>query len=63
MKKFGIGTGVIQTDQGGKLACSNSLCETMLKDFESFVEPTSADSPAQNGGAKIYNNSKLFSIR
>jgi hypothetical protein len=63
MKKFGIGTGVIQTDQGSKLACSNSLCETMLKDFGSFVEPTSADIPSQNGGGKIYNNTLAVKVQ
>jgi hypothetical protein len=51
MKKFGIGTGVIRTNQGGKLARSDSFWETMLKIFGYVVESTGADSPSQNGGA------------
>jgi hypothetical protein len=63
MKKFSIGTGVIQTDQGGKLSCSNFFCETMLKDFGYVVKPTGADSPSPNGGAKIYNNTLAVQVQ
>ncbi len=56
LRKFGIGTGVIRTDQGRKLARSDSFCETMLNEFGYVVEPTGADSPSQNGGAESYNN-------
>jgi hypothetical protein len=63
MKKFSIGTGVIRTDQGSKLACSGSFCETMLKDFGYGVEPTGADGPSQNGGAEIYNSMLTVKVR
>ena len=59
MLKYGTGNGIILTDQGGKLAQSHAFCETMLKDFGYVVECTGADSPSQNGGTKIYNNSTL----
>jgi hypothetical protein len=53
MKKFGIGNGVIRTDQGGELARSAAYRELMLNTFGYVVEPTGADSPSQNGGAEI----------
>jgi hypothetical protein len=62
LRKFGIGTGVIWTNQGGKLACSNSFCETMLNKFGYVVEPTGADSPSQNGGAESYNNTLAVKV-
>ncbi len=43
-------------DQGGKLARSADFCTTILKEFNYVVEPTGADSPLQNGGAEIYND-------
>ena len=54
MKKFGIGNGVVWTDQGGKLARSDAYRALMLDTFGYVVEPTGADSPSQNGGAEIY---------
>jgi hypothetical protein len=62
LKKFGIGTGVIRTDQGGKLARSNSFCDTMLKEFGYVVEPMGADSPLQNGGVESYNHTLTIKV-
>jgi hypothetical protein len=63
MKKFGIGTGVIRTDQGGELAWSASFWEMMLKNFDYVVKSTGADSPSQNRGAEIYNNTLAVKVR
>ncbi len=62
LNKFGIGTGVIWTDQGGKLARSDSFCDTMLKEFGYVVQPTGADSPLQNGGAESYNHTLVIKV-
>jgi hypothetical protein len=62
MAKFGSGMGVVQTDQGGELAQSASFREMMLKDFGYVVKPTGADSPSQNGGAEIYNNTLAVKV-
>ncbi len=35
----------------------------MLKEFDYIVEPTGADSPSQNGGAEIYNNTLAVKVR
>ena len=56
MTKFGIGNGVVRTDQGGKLARSAAFRDMTLQEFGYVVEPTGADSPSQNGGTEIYNN-------
>ena len=56
MTKFGIGNGVVCTDQGGELACSVAFRDMMLRESGYVVEPTGADSPSQNGGTEIYNN-------
>jgi hypothetical protein len=53
MKNFVEGTGIVHTDQDGKLNCSNALHNSMLKNFGHVVEPTKADSPSQNGSAEI----------
>jgi hypothetical protein len=63
MSKFVIGDGVICTDQGGKLACSNSFCDIMLKKFGYVVEPIGAASPFQNSGAERYNNTLAVKVR
>jgi hypothetical protein len=63
MAKFGSGMGVIRMDQGGELARSTSFWEMMLKDFGYVVKPTGADSPSQNGGAEIYNNTLAVKVR
>ena len=63
MKKFGIGNGVVRTDQGGELAHSAAYQELMLNTFGCVVESTGADSPSQNGGAEIYNNTLAVKTR
>ena len=63
MKKFGLADGIIRTDQGGELARSDAFRTAMLKEFEYIVEPTGADSPSQNGGAEIYNNTLAVKVR
>jgi hypothetical protein len=63
MTKFGQGSGIIQTNQGGKLASSDAFRDTMLKTFGYVVEPTGADSPSQNGGAEIYNGTLAVKVR
>ena len=63
MSKYGIGNGIIRTDQGGELARSKAFRETMLKDYGYVVECTGADSPSQNGGAEIYNNTLAVKVR
>jgi hypothetical protein len=63
MTKFGIGNGVVRTDQGGELARSKSFRDMMLSEFGYVVEPTGADSPSQNGGAEIYNNTLAVKVR
>jgi hypothetical protein len=52
LKKFGVGTGVIRTDQGGELACSDTFRDMVLAEFGYIVKPTGVDSPSQNGGAE-----------
>jgi hypothetical protein len=56
MSKFGCAKGLIQTDQGSKLARSSTFREMMLKNIGYVVELTGADSSSQNSGAEIYNN-------
>ncbi len=34
----------------------------MLKEFDYIVEPTGTDSPSQNGGAEIYNNTLAVKV-
>ena len=63
MTKFGVGNGVVWTDQGGKLARSKSFHDMMLREFGYVVEPTGANSPSQNGGAEIYNNTLAVKVR
>jgi hypothetical protein len=48
--------GFIRCDQGGKLARSHTLVDMALTEFGYKVEPTSADSPSQNGKAEKWNN-------
>ena len=54
MTKFSVGTGLVRTDQGGELAKSTEFCN-LIETFNYVVEPTGADSPSQNGVAKIMN--------
>ncbi len=63
MSKYGAGTGLIRINQGGELAQSKAFCNTMLQDFGYVVEPTGADSPSQNGGIEIYNNTLAVKVR
>ncbi len=63
MKKFGLSNGIIRTDQGGELIRSDDFRTTMLKEFDYVVERTGADSPSQNGGAEIYNNTLAVKIQ
>jgi hypothetical protein len=62
LKKFGVGTGVIRTDQGGKQARSNTFRDMVLAEFGYVVEPTGADSPSQNGGAESYNHTLAVKV-
>ncbi len=62
MSKYSAGTGLIRTDQGGKLAQSKAFRDTMLQDFGYVVKPTGVDSPSQNGGTKIYNNTLAVKV-
>jgi hypothetical protein len=48
--------GFIHTDQGGELARSFNVRDFVLHQFHYTIEPTSANSPSQNGAAEIYNN-------
>jgi hypothetical protein len=63
MSKFGLAKGLIRTDQGGDLAQSSALQNMMLDKFKYAVEPMGADSPSQNGGAEIYNNTLVVKVR
>ena len=62
MTKFGIGSGLTQTNQGSKLARSAQFRTMLQQEFQYIVEPTSADCPSQNGAAEI-NNDKLAVLR
>lgn len=56
LSKFGHEDGgLIRVDQGGELARSGEWRTLALNDFWYVVEPTSADSPSQNGQAERYN--------
>jgi hypothetical protein len=63
LKKFGVGSGVIRTDQGGELARSDTFCDMVLVEFGYVVKPTGADSPSQNGGTESYNHTLAVKIR
>ncbi len=62
MLKYRTGNGLIRTDQACELAGSKAFCNTMLQDYGYVVEPTGADSPSQNGGAEIYNNTLAVKV-
>ena len=63
MTRFAYHTGLVRTDQGGELARCGAFRKMMLKKFRYVVEPTGADSPSQNGGAEIYNNTLAVKVR
>jgi hypothetical protein len=50
-------------DQGGELTWSANFCTTILKEFDYVIKPTGADSPSQNGGAEMYNNTLGVKVR
>ena len=62
MKRFASKTGLVQTDQGGELARCSVFRTMMLEEFNYVVEPTGAESPSQNGGAEIYNNTLAVKV-
>jgi hypothetical protein len=63
MSRFGTKKGLVRTDQGGELARYGEFRNMMLGEFGYVVEPTGADSPSQNGGAEIYNNTLAVKVR
>ncbi len=63
MKRFASKTGLVRTNQGGELARSGAFRQMMLGEFGYVVEPTGADSPSQNGGVEIYNNTLAVKVR
>jgi hypothetical protein len=63
MKQFASKTGLVWTDQGGELARCGNFWTMMLEEFNYVVKPTGADSPSQNGGAEIYNNTLTVKVR
>jgi hypothetical protein len=63
MTKFGIGGGLVSTDQGGKLARSDKFRNMLQKDFQYIVDPTGLDFPSQNGAAEINNNKLAVKVR
>jgi hypothetical protein len=63
MRKFCLSDGIIRTDQGGELAWSDEFRTAMLDKFRYVVKPTGADSPLQNGGVEIYNNTLAVKVR
>ena len=63
MTRFASHTGLVRTDQGGELARSGAVRTMMLTEFRYVVEPTGANSPSQNGGAEIYNNTLAVKVR
>jgi hypothetical protein len=63
MAKFGKVNDIICTDQGGKFACNDAFCNSMLKDFGYVVKPTGANSPSQNRGAEVYNGTLVIKVR
>ena len=50
-------------NQGGKLEKSKEFITVMKKRYNYTVEPTGADSPSQNGGAKRVNDSLAVTVR
>ncbi len=62
MKRFANDTGLVRTDQGGELAGCGAFREMMLVEFGYIIEPTGADSPSQNGGVEIYNNTLAVKV-
>jgi hypothetical protein len=55
--------GVIRTDQGGEFARSANFRTVMFTSKRYVVEPTGADGPAQNGGAKKWNHTLAVTTR
>ena len=63
LKKFGIGSGLIHTIQGGELAWSQAFCDMALFKFGDVIESIGADSPSQNGGVERYNDTLAVKVR
>jgi hypothetical protein len=63
LQKFGLGNGVIRTDQSGELARCDAFHTTVMDDCSYTVEPMGADSPSQNDGAEIYNGTLAVKVR
>ncbi len=63
MSKFGLAKGLIRTNQGGELAQSSAFQNMMLDKFKYIVELMGADSPSQNGGTEIYNNTQAVKVQ
>jgi hypothetical protein len=55
--------GVIHTDQGGELTRSANFRTEMFTSKRYVVEPTGADSPAQNGSAEKCNHTLAVTTR
>jgi hypothetical protein len=47
--------GLVQMNQGGKLARSTAFTDQLLQRHKYVIEPTGADSPSQNGVVEIFN--------
>jgi hypothetical protein len=62
LKKFGVSMGVIRTDQGSDLTCSDTFHDMVLAEFGYVVELMGADSPSQNGGAESYNHTLAVNV-
>ena len=63
MTKFGVGKGLIRTDQDGELARSADLRTLIESKFYFIVKPTGANSPSQNGVAEIYNDKLAVKVQ
>ena len=55
--------GVIRCDQGGDLAKSEQFRTVMMEKHAYIIEPTGADSPSQNIGAKKWNDTLAVTAR
>ena len=70
LAQFGNASGgLVRTDQGVELSCSNAFWEALLlREFEVeenpyILEPTGADSPSQNSGAETWNGTLANTVR
>ena len=63
MTKFGIGGGLVRTDQGGELARSDKFRNMLQNEFQYVVDPTGSDCPSQNGAAEVNNDKLAVKVR